>query len=103
MNDTIIALYEFDSNGNLACTQKAGQESIYAKAYQTSDKFILVHGGNYPYLKTYCLFADEQLDAETISEMLKDPIFIRTKKEIDQLMTDLKPYDILLEIELNGT
>jgi len=101
MNDEIIGLYEFNHDGTISCIQIVGQDSIFTKAYQTSDKFILIHGGDYPYLKTYCLYGDEKLDAETICEMLTDPIFIKTKKEIDQLLKKLQPYELLLEIEVN--
>ncbi len=102
MNDKIIALYEFYPNGSIACTYKVGQDSIYTKAYQTSDKFVLVHGGNYPYLKTYCLFGDEELDAEVLNEMLTDPIFIKAKDEIEILLANLQPYEIMIELEIDG-
>ena len=57
-------------------------------------------GGDYPYLKTYCLYGDEKLDAETICEMLTDPIFIKTKKKSINC-SKLQPYELLLEIEVN--
>ncbi len=99
MNDKIIALFEFNAAGDIVCTLAVDQESLYARAYQQSDKFILIHGGDYPYLKTYCLFGDQQLDSEVLLAMLKDPIFIKTKREIDNILNDLKPYETLLEIE----
>ena len=101
MNDRLIALYEFKPNGCIACAQKVDMENIYGKAYQISDTFVFIHGGDYPYLKTYCLFGDEKLDTEVLSEMFTDPIFIRTKKEIDKILSELKPYGILFEIQLD--
>ncbi|NLZ75322.1 MAG: hypothetical protein GX914_02335 [Erysipelotrichia bacterium] len=103
MNDKVIALYEFYPNGNVAYSLNVGKDNIYNEAYSKSDKFIFVHGGNYPYLKTYCLFGDEQLDNETINEMLNDPIFIRVKEKLDQILNSIQPYEMLIEIEINET
>lgn len=102
MNNEIIALFEFHPNGSIASTKKVDQNSIYTKAYQTSDKFVLVHGGDYPYLKTYCLYGDETLDAEVLAEMLKDPIFIKSKAKIDQILSNLQPYGLMIELEISG-
>lgn len=99
MNDEIIALYEFYPNGNIACTYSTGQDNVYNEAYDKSDKFIFVHGGDYPYLKTYCLFGDEDLDNETLNEMLTDPIFIKVKEKIDQILKNIQPYEMLIEID----
>ncbi len=99
-NEEIIALYQFNADGSIACTLTVDELSIYSVAYQKSDKFVLIHGGDYPYLKTYCLYGDEVLDAEVLNEMFTDPIFIKTKDKINQILANLQPYEILIEIEV---